>query len=56
MPPENVDVNLHPTKEEVAILHLPAICDAICACLRTHLLANPVKCALRPAHPPDLDR
>lgn len=40
MPAEAVDVNVHPTKEEVTVLHQDAITAAICDALRDLLIAS----------------
>lgn len=39
MPIEHVDVNLHPTKAEVAILHEDAVIQGICASVQ-HILKH----------------
>ena len=40
MPPEWVDVNLHPTKAEVAMLHEEAVCDCVRSGVEESLLAT----------------
>lgn len=46
VPPDAVDVNVHPTKEEVTILHQDAIISGVCDALRELLIASaPIRIA-----------
>jgi DNA mismatch repair ATPase MutL len=47
MPASHVDVNLHPTKAEVAVLHQAAIIAGICGAVQDVLKGHDgIQCAL----------